>query len=263
MALRYRFTFIDSCDAERPSAPQRSASEPPLCTAPAPPCLEEEQRYVEGLDERIATSPMRSPGKDVTPDGGTDASSSPCTPASDAAGSPAQTIGLSVAPSARGQDVGAGLFQSGSEAHPHLCARACAFFAKGTCLEGPGCRFCHLGHEGDMRHLDRRHRDMLRRLSDRKVLGLILPQLSEQVRALDDSPATLAKLGDFVVAIGSSSTTGVEKLARHERILALGFRNRNARFLINALLRMLGDRRPGAAVAAAELVRHLSAMHTA
>merc|ERR1712232_1392557 len=57
----------------------------------------------------------------------------------------------------------------GSVGHPELCSRACLFFIQGQCTNGNSCAFCHQPHPKRAAHLDKRNREILRRLdlSDR------------------------------------------------------------------------------------------------
>ncbi|CAE8630227.1 unnamed protein product [Polarella glacialis] len=65
----------------------------------------------------------------------------------------------------------------GSMAHPELCRRPCIYFAAGSCANGSACGYCHLSHENRPSHLDRRHRDLLRNLSEAERLALLVPVL--------------------------------------------------------------------------------------
>lgn len=156
-------------------------------------------------------------------------------------------------------DVGVGLVASGSEAHPLLCAQACAFFAKrGNCREGSDCRFCHYEHA--QVHWDKRRRELLRTLEPPRVCALILPVLKEKVMAIDSTWAALLKLEKLARALRRTLGVGDDmfaQLGRKEGSLSRGFRHRNARLLINSLLSLPGARQPDVSIAAEDLVRHL------
>jgi len=82
----------------------------------------------------------------------------------------------------------------GSIGHPELCPRPCLYYPMGQCVNGSECDFCHLPHPKRPSHLDKRHREMLRQLPFNKCAALVLPVLTEKVRAVDTSPETMRLL---------------------------------------------------------------------
>lgn len=73
----------------------------------------------------------------------------------------------------------------GSVGHPGLCNRPCIQFSRGECTAGRDCRFCHLAHPGGRTpHLDKRHRELLLRLSFNERVAVALPIMKRQVQKL-------------------------------------------------------------------------------
>ncbi|CAE8743586.1 unnamed protein product [Polarella glacialis] len=96
----------------------------------------------------------------------------------------------------------------GSMAHPELCRRPCIYFAAGSCANGSACGYCHLSHEHRPSHLDRRHRDLLRNLSEAECLALLLPVLrcrAESTGLAAEAVEVLALLEDRAVACAAPS----------------------------------------------------------
>ncbi|CAE8630221.1 unnamed protein product [Polarella glacialis] len=96
----------------------------------------------------------------------------------------------------------------GSMAHPELCRRPCIYFAAGSCANGSACGYCHLSHEHRPSHLDRRHRDLLRNLSEAECLALLLPVLrcrAESTGLAAEAVEVLALLEDKAVACAGPS----------------------------------------------------------
>eukprot|EP00930_Biecheleria_cincta_P081318 TRINITY_DN7016_c0_g1_i1.p1 TRINITY_DN7016_c0_g1~~TRINITY_DN7016_c0_g1_i1.p1 ORF type:complete len:338 (-),score=66.56 TRINITY_DN7016_c0_g1_i1:298-1251(-) len=62
----------------------------------------------------------------------------------------------------------------GSVGHPEICRRPCIYFARGDCQNGAACGYCHLDHAGRVSHLDKRNRDMLKKMAFADVLSLVL-----------------------------------------------------------------------------------------
>ncbi|CAE8627583.1 unnamed protein product [Polarella glacialis] len=97
----------------------------------------------------------------------------------------------------------------GSMAHPELCRRPCIYFAAGTCSNGSACGYCHLNHENRPSHLDRRHRDIVRSLSEAERLALLLTVLrcrAESTGLAAESLEVLALLEDKAGACAAAST---------------------------------------------------------
>lgn len=63
---------------------------------------------------------------------------------------------------------------TGSLGHPELCARPCSFAVAGNCSKGQTCGYCHESHDSRPSHLDRRQREVLRRLETNCRLELLL-----------------------------------------------------------------------------------------
>mmetsp|Transcript_15404 Transcript_15404/g.40866 ORF Transcript_15404/g.40866 Transcript_15404/m.40866 type:complete len:205 (-) Transcript_15404:177-791(-) len=72
----------------------------------------------------------------------------------------------------------------GSVGHPGLCNRPCIQFARGECTAGAQCNFCHMSHGTRTPHLDKRHRELLNRLSFGQRVALALPIVRRQVSKL-------------------------------------------------------------------------------
>ncbi|CAE8743580.1 unnamed protein product [Polarella glacialis] len=100
------------------------------------------------------------------------------------------------------------LTNPGSMAHPELCRRPCIYFAAGSCANGSACSYCHLSHENRPSHLDRQHRDLLRKLSEAERLALLLPVLrcrAESTGLAAEAVEVLALLEDKTVACAGPS----------------------------------------------------------
>jgi len=72
----------------------------------------------------------------------------------------------------------------GSMGHPELCPRPCLYFARGECVNENNCDFCHLPHPKRPSHLDKRHREMLKRMPLAESVSVAMPVLQEKVRSL-------------------------------------------------------------------------------
>ncbi|CAE8627070.1 unnamed protein product [Polarella glacialis] len=96
----------------------------------------------------------------------------------------------------------------GSMAHPELCSRPCIHFAAGSCANGSACGYCHLSHTNRSSHLDRRHRDLLRSLSEADRLALLLPALrfrAERYGLAAEAGEVLALLENKAVSCAAKS----------------------------------------------------------
>lgn len=76
----------------------------------------------------------------------------------------------------------------GSRGHPELCPRPCLYYPLGQCVNGNSCEFCHLPHPKRPVHLDKRHREVLKRMPFTSCAAVILPILRERCVALNLSP---------------------------------------------------------------------------
>jgi len=72
----------------------------------------------------------------------------------------------------------------GSVGHPELCPRPCLYFVRGQCANGNNCDFCHLPHPKRPSHLDKRHREMLKRMPFAESVSVAMPVLREKARSL-------------------------------------------------------------------------------
>ncbi|CAE8743588.1 unnamed protein product [Polarella glacialis] len=105
----------------------------------------------------------------------------------------------------------------GSMAHPELCRRPCIYFAAGSCANGSACGYCHLSHENRPSHLDRRHRYLLRNLSEAECLALLLPVLrcrAESTGLAAEAVEVLALLEDKAVACAAPSAASRASASR-------------------------------------------------
>jgi len=73
----------------------------------------------------------------------------------------------------------------GSMGHPDLCPRPCLYYASGNCINGNLCGFCHMPHPKRPVRLDKRHREMLKRMPFEELVKFLLPILKQ--RCLDMS----------------------------------------------------------------------------
>lgn len=76
----------------------------------------------------------------------------------------------------------------GSQGHPDLCLRPCLYFAAGRCVNGQECTFCHMPHPKRPLRLDKRHREILKRMPFGESLSLFLPLLRQKV--VDSGPGS-------------------------------------------------------------------------
>jgi hypothetical protein len=119
----------------------------------------------------------------------------------------------------------------GSRGHPELCRRPCLYFAKGHCVNGSDCSFCHLAHPRNRQcHLDKRHRAMLRQFGPEELLQVLGPVLRERLQALGPQFEELA---------GELSSEGAPR-SRRMPLLTTAVRAMQLR----ALLKLLQDRLP-------------------
>jgi len=72
----------------------------------------------------------------------------------------------------------------GSLGHPQLCNRPCIQFSRGVCADGRDCNFCHMAHGSRTPHLDKRHRELLLRLSFGQRAAVAVPILKRQAARL-------------------------------------------------------------------------------
>jgi len=76
----------------------------------------------------------------------------------------------------------------GSLGHPELCQRPCLYCGpgepSGVCGNGNDCDFCHLPHPKRPVHLDKRHREILKKLPPDQVTSWILQILWERIEEI-------------------------------------------------------------------------------
>eukprot|EP00930_Biecheleria_cincta_P042589 TRINITY_DN292_c0_g1_i2.p1 TRINITY_DN292_c0_g1~~TRINITY_DN292_c0_g1_i2.p1 ORF type:complete len:292 (-),score=63.12 TRINITY_DN292_c0_g1_i2:284-1159(-) len=246
LKLYYRSTFVDIDDDSIVLTKPRSQSQPPLTRARddfADARFEENQLsdYVATLGQRSEQLGMlmRIKGDDkgrallqepdVPQDGkeqecsGTLSTRSPCssfrrtghcrTPSS-------TTTATSTLPAEF--DIGkAGIQASpsqGSIGHPEVCRRPCIYFARGDCQNGLDCGFCHLDHAGRRGHLDKRNRDLLKRISLEDILPLVLDLAQSralETGILNEASEVLQVLGNWSSAKSSAMSQTPEMRRLH------------------------------------------------
>jgi len=69
----------------------------------------------------------------------------------------------------------------GSVGHPHLCSRACIYFANDGCKNGQNCKFCHMPHPSRSIRLDKKNRTNFRSKPFGEVVALVVPILERQI----------------------------------------------------------------------------------
>eukprot|EP00930_Biecheleria_cincta_P042585 TRINITY_DN292_c0_g1_i10.p1 TRINITY_DN292_c0_g1~~TRINITY_DN292_c0_g1_i10.p1 ORF type:complete len:316 (-),score=54.46 TRINITY_DN292_c0_g1_i10:397-1272(-) len=211
LKLYYRSTFVDVDDETSVLTKLRSQSQPPLTRLRddlADARFEENQlsNYVATLGQRSeqlgmlirisgdAKDRALLPEPDVRQEGekqersGTLSTRSPCssfrrighcrTPSSASTATSLQHVESEVGTAGVEK-----LPSRGSMGHPEVCRRPCIYFARGECQNGSDCGYCHMDHDGRSAHLDKRNRDLLKKLSSADVLPLVL-KLARS-RALD------------------------------------------------------------------------------
>jgi hypothetical protein len=154
----------------------------------------------------------------------------------------------------------------GSLGHPELCPRPCLYFARGQCANGNCCDFCHLPHPKRPSHLDKRHREMLKRMPFAESVSVAMPVLREKARSLslrNDVMELLDKLEEVAnlsLVIGdhsAASSSRPPKRSGRSRNLQGAMRGITLRSLLTALHRsdLPGDSPERAALA--DLLRSL------
>lgn len=74
----------------------------------------------------------------------------------------------------------------GSRGHPELCRRPCVFvLASSGCSNGTDCGYCHGVHLAKAPHLDKRHREQLKEMTDQDKATLVLPLVRERLKKLN------------------------------------------------------------------------------
>ena len=65
----------------------------------------------------------------------------------------------------------------GSQGHPELCRRPCVLMARGACLNGTACSYCHDRHEDRPPKLDKKQRRLLQEMPPKERMELLLPHI--------------------------------------------------------------------------------------
>jgi len=105
----------------------------------------------------------------------------------------------------------------GSVGHPELCARPCLYFPKGECSNGQHCNFCHLPHPRRAPHLDRRNRELIKKMSIEECAAVVIPVIHDQMRALGVEPIALLALGSFAADLGCANISTQNRLPSRRR----------------------------------------------
>jgi hypothetical protein len=117
----------------------------------------------------------------------------------------------------------------GSVGHPGLCNRPCIQFSRGECTAGRDCRFCHLAHPGGRTpHLDKRHRELLLRLSFHERAAVALPIMKRQVAKLGltgEAQQLLTALESVACKVAWDARTQREGTSLTSALGALSFRS--------------------------------------
>ena len=117
----------------------------------------------------------------------------------------------------------------GSVGHPGLCNRPCILFSRGECTAGRDCRFCHLAHPGGRTpHLDKRHRELLLRLSFSERAAVALPIMKRQVAKLGlagEAQQLLTALESVACKVAWNARTQREGTSLTSALGALSFRS--------------------------------------
>lgn len=102
----------------------------------------------------------------------------------------------------------------GSIGHPEYCPRACLFFPLGKCTNGNECGFCHLPHAKRPKHLDKRHREMLKLMPFYECSALVVPIMKAKVLEMNMGPEMLGLLEALSVTQVCGQTEVVPKNMR-------------------------------------------------
>jgi len=116
----------------------------------------------------------------------------------------------------------------GSIGHPELCSRPCLYFAGGECVNGKSCSFCHLPHPKRPPHLDKRHREMLKRMPFAESVSIAMPVLREKTRSLSLGNNVMELLDNLEDVVNHSLVNGDHGTASSSGLLAKhSLRSRN------------------------------------
>mmetsp|Transcript_162688 Transcript_162688/g.516908 ORF Transcript_162688/g.516908 Transcript_162688/m.516908 type:complete len:234 (+) Transcript_162688:1-702(+) len=146
----------------------------------------------------------------------------------------------------------------GSVGHPELCSRPCLYFATGSCDNGESCQYCHMAHTKRPAHLDKRHREALRRMVPWEWAALVLPILQKKIESLDNSLETQALFIDIVACCGIPfGSVPPATPQRSQRMLILTMRSMSLRSLLTAVQRGLSERGHQVEEAVDALLQHV------
>lgn len=115
----------------------------------------------------------------------------------------------------------------GSLGHPELCPRPCLYFARGQCANGNQCDFCHLPHPKRPSHLDKRHREMLKRMPFAESVSVAMPVLREKARSLSLRNDVMELLDKLEEVANLSLVSGDHSAASSSRPPKRSGRSRN------------------------------------
>lgn len=148
----------------------------------------------------------------------------------------------------------------GNLGHPELCPRPCIYFARGMCTNEGNCDFCHLPHPRRPAHLDKSHRELLKRIPLAESVMMAMPILRGKARALS-LPNGVAELFDQLEAAASGSLVdgngSMRRQSGRNRKLQGAMRGITMRSLLTALYRSGSSEEKALQAAVGDLVEHL------
>lgn len=90
----------------------------------------------------------------------------------------------------------------GSLGHPHLCNRPCRFATEGCCATGAQCGFCHFPHDRRTVHLDKKSRDLFRRLPMPGQSAIVSNVICDKMEEMGIHVGDGQELGAWAVELG-------------------------------------------------------------
>eukprot|EP00928_Gymnodinium_smaydae_P033649 TRINITY_DN24042_c0_g1_i1.p1 TRINITY_DN24042_c0_g1~~TRINITY_DN24042_c0_g1_i1.p1 ORF type:complete len:536 (-),score=75.50 TRINITY_DN24042_c0_g1_i1:15-1622(-) len=126
-----------------------------------------------------------------------------------------------------------GMPSRGNIGHPELCARPCIYASRGDCVNGDACGFCHMPHVKRAVHLDKKGRDLLKRMTFEERLQTILPAVRYKVGELKLGDECVEAIDEILASLPPQSD---ELLKGHRRAM---HRVRWTRFTLRSLFTML------------------------
>lgn len=131
----------------------------------------------------------------------------------------------------------------GSTGHPELCNRPCVHLAQGGCELDRTCDYCHLEHPKRPVHLDKRHRELLRDVSPKIWVPVLLPVLQEKVNEFSPTREVQAMLESLSSTCLSHPwapvSPGSDLPSRTRRTLAATLRSMTFKAILSTLQRSL------------------------